>query len=113
MESIKIKTHNLPQGISLEYRTHIEGEEWFDEWKKEGEVAGTVGEFRRMEAIQIKLTGENSHKFDIEYRVHGEDYGWQPWVKNGETAGTLGQWKRIEGIEIRLIPIESYKGKIN
>lgn len=104
IEAIKIESNNLPDNIELEYRTHVEGDGWFQEWVKEGEISGTVGKFRRMEAIQIRLKGENSYKYDVEYRVNGEGYGWQPWVKNGETAGTLGKSKRIEAIEIKIVP---------
>ena len=102
LEGIKIKKQNIPKGIDVQYRVHVEGGVGFGSWVNESELAGTVGESKRLEAIQIRLIGENSYKYNIEYRVHGEDYGWQNWFKNGETAGTMGQGKRIEGIEIRL-----------
>ena len=41
--------------------------------------------------------------YDIYYRVHVQDYGWQDWVSNGAMAGTSGQSKRLEGIQIKLV----------
>ena len=63
-------------------------------------MAGTSGQSKRLEAIEIDLTGEMASHYDIYYRVHIQDIGWQSWVKNGETAGTTGQSKRLEAIEI-------------
>ena len=37
-----------------------------------GELAGTVGEAKRLEAIEIDLEGEKANKYKIEYRVHVE-----------------------------------------
>ena len=58
---------------------------------------------KRLEAIQIELTGDMANHFDIYYRVHAETYGWLGWAKNGEEAGTSGLSKRLEGIEIQLV----------
>ena len=66
-------------------------------------MSGTSGEAKRLEAIQILLTGEMANKYDIYYRVHAQTYGWLAWAKNGESAGTEGLAKRLEGIEIVLV----------
>ena len=62
-----------------------------------------LGEGKRVEAIQINLTGEMANHYDIYYRVHAESYGWLDWAKNGESAGTEGLAKRLEAIEIVLV----------
>ena len=67
-------------------------------------MSGTSGQAKRLEAIQIRLTGDISNYFDIYYRVHCQTYGWMEWVKNGEIAGTEGEAKRLESIEIKLVP---------
>jgi uncharacterized protein YjdB len=67
-------------------------------------MSGTSGESKRLEAIQIKLTGEMEEHYDVYYRVHAQSYGWLGWAKNGESAGTAGQSKRLEGIQIVLVP---------
>ena len=56
-----------------------------------------------MEAVKIKLTGKIEKHYEIEYRVHVQDLGWQDWVKNGEQAGTTGKAKAIEAIQIKLV----------
>ncbi len=66
-------------------------------------MAGTEGQYKRLEAIRIQLTGADADKYDIYYRVHAQTYGWLDWAKNGETAGTTGYGKRLEAIEIVVV----------
>lgn len=80
----------------LEIKAHIENIGWTD-WKQEGDLIGTEGESKRIEAIILK--GNNG--LDLSYRVHMENIGWSEWVKNGEVAGTTGESRRIEAIEIK------------
>ncbi|MBR3131767.1 peptidoglycan-binding protein LysM, partial [Candidatus Saccharibacteria bacterium] len=40
--------------------------------------------------------------YDIYYRAHVQNIGWQDWVKNGELAGTSGQSLRLEALEIKI-----------
>lgn len=80
----------------LQYKAHIQDIGW-TEWKNTGEVAGTTGQDRRVEAIILQ--GNNG--LDLSYRVHIESIGWTGWTSNGESCGTTGQSKRIEAIEIQ------------
>jgi len=59
---------------------------------------------KRLEAIQIKLTGADAGKYDVYYRVHAQSYGWLGWVKNGAPSGTEGYAKRLEAIQIVVVP---------
>lgn len=86
----------------IEYRVHSQTYGWMD-WMRNGQQAGTTGQGKRLEAIQIRLTGELADKYDIYYRAHCQTYGWLDWAKNGEKAGTLGYAKRMEALEIRLV----------
>ena len=83
--------------------THVQTYGWEDNWTKGGQIAGTTGQAKRLEAIQIELTDEMAEQYDIYYRVHSQTYGWLGWAKNGESAGTEGLAKRLEAIEIRLV----------
>ena len=65
---------------------------------------GTTGEGKRLEAIQIKLTGAMSRAYDVYYRVHAQMLGWMGWAKNGASAGTAGHAYRLEAIQIVLVP---------
>ena len=58
------------------------------------EPAGTTGQGKRLEAIQMRLTGELAAHYDIRYQVHIQTYGDnQGWVYNGALAGTTGEAK--------------------
>ena len=80
----------------IQIKAHIQDIGWTD-WKHNGEVVGTVGEEKRIEAIILQ--GNNG--VDLSYRVHVQDIGWQEWKHSGEVAGTEGESKRIEAIEIQ------------
>ena len=87
--------------MSVSYIVHGQDYGWEKDWKKDGQTSGTVGESKRLEAIQIKLP--NGVSGSIEYRTHIQDIGWEKnWSKNGEKSGTEGQCKRLEAIQIRL-----------
>ena len=86
----------------LSYRVHIQDIGW-QEWKKNGEIAGTTGQKKRIEAIEMKLSNDYSEQYDLYYRCHVQDYGWLGWAQNGQKSGTTGYAKRIEAIEIRLV----------
>ena len=83
---------------SVTYTTHVQSYGW-QEPKKDGELAGTEGEYKRLEGIKINITGIAG---DIEYITYSQTYGWLDWVKNGDLSGTVGEAKRLEAIRIRL-----------
>ena len=88
---------NVP---SILYRAHIEDAGW-QKYVRDGNVAGSYGRGKRMEALQINLTSRNRSM--IKYRVHIQGAGWQSWVGSGGLAGSVGQAKRIEAVQIRLM----------
>jgi uncharacterized protein YjdB len=80
---------------------HLEEKGWLLGFKP-GEIIGTVGESRRLEAIRI-----NTHPHDpfaVRYRVHVKDRGWLPWVCAGEVSGTIGESRQVEAIQIDVNP---------
>ncbi|MFR7444336.1 MAG: hypothetical protein ACLUUO_13700 [Sellimonas intestinalis] len=86
-----------------EYSTaHLQDTGW-QGWKSNGEMAGTTGQYRRMEAVQIKLTGKMAEKYDIYYRAHVQTYGWLGWTKTEPRQEHEGMSKRMEGIQIVLV----------
>ena len=91
--------------VNVEYRTHIQSIGWQD-YKSDGELAGTEGKSLRLEAINIKLNEDSN--LDIEYQAHVQGIGWQDWKKNGETAGTEGEELRLEAIRIKLNEQDDY-----
>lgn len=109
LEGINIKLTNQQYPGAICYTTHVQSYGWqgklddVSTWKSDGEMSGTKGEAKRLEAICICLTGDMAKKYDVYYRVHAQSYGWLGWAKNGEPAGTAGYSKRLEGIQIVLV----------
>ena len=66
-----------------------------------GGVAGTVGQNRAMEAMQLSLS-EISMNGGISYSAHVSNIGWQSAVSDGATAGTVGQGQQIQAVKINL-----------
>ena len=86
-------------GQEIQYRTHVQTYGWQD-WKTDGETAGTTGEAKRLEAVEIRL--DEAYNGGVTYRTHIQTYGWQDWVSDGQQSGTTGKAKRLEAIEIQL-----------
>lgn len=91
----EFKSRLIPK-TDIECKAHIENIGW-TQWKKAGDIIGTTGEGKRIEAIIL----EGHNGIDLSYRVHMENLGWSNWVGNGQVAGTTGQSRKIEAIEIK------------
>ena len=74
----------------VKYRAHCEKIGWQD-WKYNGETAGTTGEERRLEAIQIDYP-------EVEAKAHLEKIGWVDYGKitKDTVIGTTGEERRLE-----------------
>lgn len=97
--------------LKVEYTSHIQDYGWNNTYSIDGEISGTEGKSKRLEAIKINLDTFNadlSNDAKISYQVHVQDYGWMDWKQDGEAAGTSGESKRIEAIKINLENIENY-----
>lgn len=94
-------THESFKSSKISYRTHVQDYGW-QKWVKDGNLSGTEGKAKRIEAISIKNL-EDKISGDILYRSHIQDYGWEKkWKKNGTISGTEGKAKRLEAIQIKL-----------
>ena len=69
-------------------------------WAENGELSGTYGRAKRLEAIQIELTGEMKNHYDIYYRVHAQSFGWLGWAK---------KWRVIRNCRV----CEAFRGNTN
>ena len=90
---------------SICYTTHIQDIGWQNQ-VKDGEIAGTEGQAKRLEAIKITLKDLKDVK--IKYQTHVQDIGWQDWKYDGILAGTEGESKRLEAIKIELEESDKY-----
>lgn len=87
---------------TIAYRTHVQniGNQ---EWKYNGDMAGTSGRSLRLEGIWIEVRDDEGKLLDgIEYTTHVQNIGWMNWTSNGAMSGTSGRSLRLEGIRIRL-----------
>lgn len=91
----------VPEGYKdkLTYSAHVQDYGWLTE-SQNGEVSGTAGINKKLEAIRIDLQSVDG--LNVEYQSHVEDYGWMDFVSNGQVSGTSGENKRMEAIRIRL-----------
>ena len=72
---------------------------------RDGELAGTTGQSRRLEAVRVSRTGDAlMDGYSVWYRVHAQTYGWLGWAHDGEPAGTAGLAKRAEAIDVQVLP---------
>ena len=78
---ITTKVEEVTTTPSITYSTHVQTYGWQDN-KKDGELSGTVGEYKRLEGIKINL--DSSIEGDVEYQTFVQTYAWQGWKKDGE-----------------------------
>ena len=90
---------------SICYTTHIQDIGWQNQ-VKDGEMAGTEGQSKRLEAIKITLKDLKDVK--VKYQTHIQDIGWQDWKYDETLSGTEGQSKRLEAIKIELEESDKY-----
>ena len=90
---------NLSSDVTVSYKTHVQTFGW-QEYVSNGKMSGTSGLSKRLEGIQIKVTGNQN--LGIRYKTHVQSYGWQDWVYDDGMSGTSGQSKRLEAICIEL-----------
>ena len=99
MEALRI---NPPEGVVLEVDAHLQGIGWktfTGITHGNNIIIGTTGESRRLEAVRIRCTQNDTGK-KIAYQVHCQTYGTMAVVNEGDMAGTTGISKRMEAIRI-------------
>ncbi|AAK80247.1 Zn-dependent metalloprotease [Clostridium acetobutylicum] len=85
---------------SVIYEAHVQNIGW-QNYVKDGALAGTEGQGLRVEAFKINLNNAPAG-LNIKYKTQVQNIGWQSWVYNGALAGTEGQGLRVEAIQIML-----------
>lgn len=91
-----------PEGVVLDVDVHLQNIGWRSYLgikHNNDRILGTVGESRRVEAIRIRCTQNNTGR-KLWYQVHCESYGTMKACGEGELAGTTGKSKRLEAIRI-------------
>jgi hypothetical protein len=99
--------------IGVEYKTHIQDYGWETQWISDGDLSGTVGESKRLEALRVELTGDAPLGAKIETWVHVQNYGDLGPFTMGTAAGTSSQGLRLERIRLVLSGLSGYELRYN
>lgn len=100
MEALEAQLDWYGHSGAIELRGHVSNIGW-QQWS-EGRC-GTTGKAQRLEAVQIRLTGEAAEKYDIWYCAHVSGIGWLDWACNGAAAGSAGKGRAIEAVKVVLV----------
>lgn len=101
LDSLRIGLLNPIYSGDILYRAHIQRIGWEANFHKKNEVSGVEG--LRLEAFELKLTGDMAKYYDIYYRSHVQKLGWLSWTCNGAKSGSSGYGYRLEAIQIVLV----------
>lgn len=97
----KLLSDNTSDESTL-YQAHCQSYGWLD-WVKDGEVAGTTGEAKRLEALRINPP----EGVELEVDAHMQGIGWHTYKGivhgNGILIGTTGEARRLEAVRIRCV----------
>lgn len=97
----------------IEYRVRGAGYAW-TAWTSKNTKAGQYTKNKRLEEIQIRLTGELAEHFDVYYRTRAREKGWLGWAKNGVRSGTEKYDYYISALQCVIVPKGSDEpGKLN
>ena len=95
----------------LYYRAHVQEYGW-REWIHDGQIAGSTGESKRLEALNIDVSRIEGLHLDI--KAHIQDYGWKEYkdIQSNTVIGTTGESRRIEAIELNYSANNTCKKRI-
>lgn len=85
--------------LSINYQAHVSKIGW-QSTVKNGQMAGTTGKSRVIEALYVKL--ENAAPNEITYRTRSVGEEWRDWQVGGGLGGTTGKSLAMEAIELKL-----------
>ena len=91
---------------TLTYSAHVASIGWQNVLQN-GEIAGTTGQKKAMEALKINVRGNSN--LHINYQAHVAKVGWQKEVTDGMVAGTVGLSRQMEAVQISLTGVDSGK----
>ncbi|MBR4514738.1 MAG: hypothetical protein IKO61_07630 [Lachnospiraceae bacterium] len=106
METIQMQLKGV--GGQVKYRAYVQKKGW-TQWATTADTttyAGTKGESRRIEMIQLSASGEVAKLCDVYYRTYCEKFGWLGWASanSKEKAGSSGYARKLEAFQIQLVP---------
>jgi hypothetical protein len=85
--------------IKMSILVHMQGKG--DKRYRDGKLAGTRGQSRRLEGFSISQISKNTG-IKLEYMAHIQGKGDTRWVREDAFLGSRGRGKRVEGLAIKL-----------
>ena len=104
METIQMKLSGVTGKI--DYRAYVEKKGW-TQWASTADTAtyaGTKGESKRVEMIQLKASGQVATLYDMYYCAFSEKFGWLGWASNNEKAGSAGYARKLCAFKVKFVP---------
>lgn len=101
-----INTSKKKSNPEIKYQSHVQSIGW-QNFAKNGELSGTVGKSKRLEAFKIQLENRPDN-VALSYRSFVEGESWNSWKNEGQISGTTGKGKRIEAIQINITGTDAY-----
>lgn len=113
IEALQLQlSDSLSSQYDLWYRVHVQDIGWLD-WAKNGEVAGTTGMAKHVEAVQVIMQKKGASApgptdspsvglVSINYSSVSGSSSWGQTVQNGATSGTIGQDLPLHAIRVQL-----------
>lgn len=99
--------------VGVQYKTHIQDIGWESVAKTNGQLSGTVGQGKRLEALIVELTGTVPANANIQSFVHVQNKGDLGPFTMGSKAGTEGLGLKMESIMLVLNNLPGYTLKYN
>jgi GH25 family lysozyme M1 (1,4-beta-N-acetylmuramidase) len=87
--------------LGVEYQVHMADYGWGD-WVRDGAIAGTIDQARRIEAVRFRLTNKGDLDIVLLGNPHIATKGWTGFVGEDEVCGTTGEALALEAIQFAL-----------
>lgn len=104
LEAIMIDLRKIREkypDAKLSAKVHIQGIGWvFYDNVEHDTVLGTVGQGKRLEAIELELTGVPGK--NIYVQTHLAKYGWTGYIAGGYTSGTVGIGTAVQAMRLKV-----------
>lgn len=118
IEGVNFKlTGDIPAGAKIVYNLHVQDYGWLCDvndpstWQEGPDFAGTIGESKRIEAIQIKLLDASNKQlagYSVQYSGHVQDVGDVAMVADGSKLGTVGASQRLECLAVGIVKVADF-----
>ena len=104
METIQMQLSGIDGFVR--YRAYCAKKGW-TQWATTADTttyAGTKGESRRVEMIQLQSKGQVAELYNMYYRTYCEKFGWLGWAGNNQKSGSAGYARKLEAFQVQFVP---------